>query len=186
MPKVLEHMRETILHAARQALLTNGYDALTMRGVAKACGIAVGTMYNYFPAKELLAAAVMLEDWQEVLSSMHAQCDRSASVDAGLSAVYGAVARFYDEYRGVWAGYSFSASARMEFSARHNLLVRQLSDVIRPLLERFHAEASAAVGTFFAENILVCAGNSEMTFPAFLQIAGRIFAGGSEPPQASI
>ena len=41
MPKVLEHMRETILHAARQALLTNGYDALTMRGVAKACGCLV-------------------------------------------------------------------------------------------------------------------------------------------------
>lgn len=175
MPKVLEHMRETILLAAREALLHSGYDALTMRGVARACGIAVGTMYNYFPSKEMLAAAVMLEDWQQVCADMRADCERADSAGAGLTAIYGRIARFYDSYRDVWAGYSFSASARMEFSARHHLLVRQLSDIMRPLLSRFDIDASGAVGTFFAENILVCAGNSEMTFPAFLSIAERIY-----------
>ena len=60
MPKIIENLRQTLLSAARTLLLREGYAALTIRRVAAISGIAVGTVYNYFPSKELLAAAVML------------------------------------------------------------------------------------------------------------------------------
>ena len=41
-----------------------------MREAARRCGVAVGTLYNYFPSKDALAAAVMLEDWHEDLDAM--------------------------------------------------------------------------------------------------------------------
>ena len=65
MPKILENIREKAVAEAREELLGEGYRAMTIRRVAEQLGIGVGTLYNYFPSKEYLAAAVMLEDWQE-------------------------------------------------------------------------------------------------------------------------
>ena len=45
---------EEILAAARALLLEKGTGALTMRSVAAACGVAVGSIYNYFPSKGAL------------------------------------------------------------------------------------------------------------------------------------
>ena len=43
--------KEDILAAARQLLLEEGSGALGMRNVAAACGVAVGSIYNYFPGQ---------------------------------------------------------------------------------------------------------------------------------------
>ena len=66
MPKIIENIRERAIEEARGELLRSGYAALTIRGIAAKLGIGLGTFYNYFPSKEYLAAAVMLEDWQEL------------------------------------------------------------------------------------------------------------------------
>ena len=63
MPKRIENLQENILRQAKPLMLESGYEALAMRDVAARCGIAVGTLYNYFPSKEALAGGVMLEDW---------------------------------------------------------------------------------------------------------------------------
>ena len=50
-----------------QILLEEGYGALTMRAVAARCGIAVGTVYNYFPAKDMMVGNVILAGWLATL-----------------------------------------------------------------------------------------------------------------------
>ena len=52
MPKKIAELREKMIAYARQALLQEGTPALTVRSTASACGVAVGTVYNYFPSKE--------------------------------------------------------------------------------------------------------------------------------------
>lgn len=44
--------RAAILSAGREAMLEEGYDAVTMAGLAKRAGLAKGTLYLYFQAKE--------------------------------------------------------------------------------------------------------------------------------------
>ena len=63
MPKIIINAREEILKEAKRQLLENGYSATTIRSVAKATGIATGTVYNYFPSKDMLLASFMMEDW---------------------------------------------------------------------------------------------------------------------------
>ena len=46
MPKIIENPEENILSAARRLVAEQGYAAVTMRAIAKECGIAVGTFYN--------------------------------------------------------------------------------------------------------------------------------------------
>ena len=60
MPKIIENVRERAIAAAREMLAGEGYAAMTVRRVAQTLGIAPATLYNYYPAKENLAACVML------------------------------------------------------------------------------------------------------------------------------
>ena len=60
MPKIIPGLRERLIKEAEQQLVTGGYTALTIRSVAKACHVAVGTVYNYFPSKEEFVASALL------------------------------------------------------------------------------------------------------------------------------
>ncbi len=174
MPKHIERLQEGILLAAREALLSKGYAALTMRGVARACGVAVGTVYNYYPSKEMLVASVMLEDWLAALTDMQRVCASASSVSEGLRAMYEEVARFCRVYRPVWALYSFGGGQQSALAERHRLLVRQLAACVRTLLTRCEADGFDGVDVFLAENLLVAAGDSEMTLSTLLRAASRI------------
>ena len=48
MPKIIENIREKILEEAKCQVMESGYASMTIRSVANACGVGVGTVYNYF------------------------------------------------------------------------------------------------------------------------------------------
>lgn len=81
--------REAILAAAKELAVAEGVQSLSMRGVAARCGIAVGSVYNYFPTKAALAVAVVATVWQEIfhpLSCAGAGSDFLAAIDAFAAA----------------------------------------------------------------------------------------------------
>lgn len=51
--------RTEIREAARALLATRPYDEIQMRDVARAAGVALGTLYRYFSGKELLYSEVV-------------------------------------------------------------------------------------------------------------------------------
>jgi len=54
MPKIIDGLQKQILKEAKYQIFKNGFSKMTIRSVAKACDIAVGTIYNYYPSKEFL------------------------------------------------------------------------------------------------------------------------------------
>ena len=58
--------REAIMDAALAVAATGGYDAVHMRTVAERVGIAVGTLYRYFPAKTHLLVAALIREFQRL------------------------------------------------------------------------------------------------------------------------
>lgn len=50
---------DAIVAATARVLVKDGYDALTTNRVAREAGVSVGSLYQYFPGKEALVAAVM-------------------------------------------------------------------------------------------------------------------------------
>ena len=56
MPKIIENVREQLLAEAKKQVFEHGYADTTIRSVARACGLGVGTVYNYFSSKEMLIA----------------------------------------------------------------------------------------------------------------------------------
>lgn len=53
--------RARILEKAAEIFADKGFDATTTRDIALASGLAVGTLFNYFPSKETLAMTMVTE-----------------------------------------------------------------------------------------------------------------------------
>ena len=63
MPKIVENVKERILLETRKQIEEFGYSKVNIRGIAAACNIGVGTIYNYFESKDVIIANFMLSDW---------------------------------------------------------------------------------------------------------------------------
>lgn len=58
--------KEELIKAAREIVFEEGAEKLNIRYLAKKCGIATGSVYNYFPSKSELIFAVVEEFWKSV------------------------------------------------------------------------------------------------------------------------
>ncbi len=64
-----ERVRARILQEARRIFETEGFEGATMRHVARASGLAVGTVFNYFEDKRVLLYAALYDDLEAVRES---------------------------------------------------------------------------------------------------------------------
>lgn len=55
-----------ILKASRELIKQQGWSAVNIRSVAAACGVSVGSIYNYFDSKAALAEATIESVWREI------------------------------------------------------------------------------------------------------------------------
>ena len=58
--------KEEILKASRELLQHQGWVSINIRSVAAACGVSVGSIYNYFDSKTALVSATVESIWCEI------------------------------------------------------------------------------------------------------------------------
>ena len=148
MPKIIENVREKLIEEARRQVAEQGYAKTTIRSIAGACGLASGTVYNYFPSKDVLFAAFMLADWEKCLNAM--KTCATGDVRAFLGHVCGCLREYIDSHSGLLFDKDASAPFAAAFPKMHTLLRSQIADVITPVCgghEPFFAE-------FVAESLL--------------------------------
>jgi AcrR family transcriptional regulator len=63
-PKVKQATEKAIRAAARKFFIRKGLDATSTREIARSAGIAIGTLFNYFPSKEALAVAIAADAFE--------------------------------------------------------------------------------------------------------------------------
>jgi AcrR family transcriptional regulator len=86
--------RDRILGAARELVTDAGVD-VTMEDIARRAGVAVGTLYRHFPAKEDLLGAVIDDSMDQVVAlteSTLAEVDGGAPIGPALGGLFRAVA----------------------------------------------------------------------------------------------
>ena len=164
MPKKIDGVESAVLCAARELLLKESYAGVTMRAVSEEAGVAVGTVYNYFPSKDILVARVMERDWNAMLEDMKEKVASVESALEGLRTVDGELRSFVDTYRIAWRGYTIPTGSQEYYRERHKALVTQLADLIRPLLVRFDALFAEEAPVFFAGNLLSLATSESVEF----------------------
>ncbi len=70
--------KEDILKASRKLIQKQGWSAVSIRSVAAACGVSVGSIYNYFDSKAALVSAAVESIWCEIF---HCQKDQAVFLD---------------------------------------------------------------------------------------------------------
>ena len=58
--------KEEILKNSRELIREKGWAAVSIRSVASACGVSVGSIYNYFDSKAELMSAAVESVWCEI------------------------------------------------------------------------------------------------------------------------
>lgn len=172
MPKIIDGLREDILSHARRLLFCEGYNAFTMRAVAEACHVAVGTVYNYFDSKVLLVAEVILQDWKAALLRMDAPAGGETPLE-GLGRIFGELLAFYDTYDALWKEYAAGNTAPLQ-GAYHLRLVEQLGGKIAAVLAPCAPLCSPVLPEFLAEAFLNAASRGRARFDALVPILQRL------------
>lgn len=57
---------DEILKTSRKLIQQQGWPAVNIRSVAAACGVSVGSIYNYFDSKAALVGATVESVWREI------------------------------------------------------------------------------------------------------------------------
>src|SRR5690348_1743914 len=79
--------RRTILDVAQQLFAEKGFDATTTRDIARAAGIATGTLFNYFPTKEAVLAVLAADASADALNAIAARPDPAGTLEEDLFAL---------------------------------------------------------------------------------------------------
>lgn len=172
MPKLLEDVEKRLIEATRAELLEKGLDGLGIRDIAKKCRISVGTVYNYFPSKEMLAASVMVSDWNIIISKVEQKCAEAQAAEDGLTGIYNGLKEFAEIYSHVRGQYSQQHTAIQSYFGRHQRLVGQLSQIIEKMLTRLGYIRTAFPAKFIAEIIIVAAVDTQYGFQEYMNLIG--------------
>ncbi len=129
MPKILNNARERMLQEAEKLLRQGGYSAVTIRGIAGACGVGVGTVYNYFPSKEALLAEYLLQDWRGCIDAIEAVQGNSPEAVAGC--VYRELLAFSQRHADIFRDEAAQAAFAGRSGRYHSLLRGQLAAPLR-------------------------------------------------------
>lgn len=152
MPKIIENLREQLLREAKRQIEEMGYAKTTVRSVASACGVGVGTVYNYFSSKDMLIASFMLEDWHACLAEMNAEPQNTP--EDLLRRVYEALTQFIGKYRALFQDPEATRTFASAFTERHGMLREQLANLLRPACKDANAPNKDFLASFLAEALL--------------------------------
>lgn len=105
--------RSELLKAAEKIVMSEGAQSLNIRRLAKECGIATGSVYNYFPSKSQLLFAVVEEFWKRVFHPQVCQMQASLPFPEFFQEMYGRFSQHLEEFRVLFRG-AFSAMEQEE------------------------------------------------------------------------
>ena len=148
MPKIIENPQIRLMEEARRQIETAGYAAMTVRSVAKACGMGVGTVYNYFTSKDELLARCMLDEWSRCIAVIEAESLRSSTPVPVVQCICTQLREYARQHEALFRDGSARAVFAASLGRYHGLLREQLAAP----LERFCPDRFTA--QFVAESLL--------------------------------
>lgn len=84
---------QALLEATARVLVREGYDRASTNRIAAVAGVGIGSLYQYFPNKEALVAALIARHNREMLDLLERELGEVAALDlaAGIRRLVGAM-----------------------------------------------------------------------------------------------
>ncbi|MCB4456070.1 TetR/AcrR family transcriptional regulator [Leisingera sp. McT4-56] len=134
--------QEAIVEAAARILETSGRKGLTTNAIADRAGVSIGSLYQYFPNKEAVLAAVLRSKRAELLGWMRdaaARC-RDAPPEAALRELLAAGMRHQFE-RPRLAMEAEYAEQHLQLAPETAALAEEMAQIVLDTIRRFAPDA---------------------------------------------
>lgn len=148
MPKIIENLESKLIEEAQKQIEQSGYGSLTIRSVAKACGVGVGTVYNYFSSKDDLLATYLLSDWKDCMAVIDSESQRSDLPAPVIRCMFDQLLSYAKRHQAIFRDEAAVANFAGSFSRYHRLLRTQLAAPVRKYC------SSDFMAEFIAESLL--------------------------------
>ena len=109
--------KEAIMQVCRRIVAEKGMNALNMRLVADECGIALGTLYNYFADKDALVLAAVESIWRDIFHAGPPH-ETAPSFPGYVAALYARIRKGALAYPGFLTGHSISIAGAKRGEAK--------------------------------------------------------------------
>ncbi len=154
MPRALDNARKALISCTRKMVAKEGYSAFSMRNVAKECGMAPGTIYNYFHSKDDLIGACMLEDWETASTDMIKAVEKKSGCTEVLETVYATIRKFCDTNSPVIQDSQACANFHTHSKEYHVVILESVISAIAPACEKYAVSFTPELIPFIAEDII--------------------------------
>lgn len=95
--------KEQLLKNAEDIVVAEGLEALSIRRLAAESHVSVGTIYNYFAAKNDLVAAVVSRFWRAAVSGV-IECYEEANFERFIAQLYARLHEHFLTFEHDWLG----------------------------------------------------------------------------------
>ncbi len=171
MPKIIKNLNKKILAEAKKLLLEQGVRDMSVRELAQRCGIAVGTVYNYYESKEILIAEIMMADWDSTVQKAKKGIAKAKSGVDGMEVIYNAIRSFFSVYNKVFDSFKKTLYVPAEY---HKRLIEEIIELEKHNFEHFPCAMEPAPYKFLAENIMHAVTQGRMDFDELRPVLERI------------
>lgn len=112
--------KEAILSACRKLVAEQGLAAVNMRAVAQECGVALGSLYNYFASKEDLVTQTIESVWRDIFSMDSCNEPARCFVDE-VDWIFASVQQGAQRYPNFFTTHSISFASGAKSNARDTM-----------------------------------------------------------------
>ncbi|MEY8416861.1 TetR/AcrR family transcriptional regulator [Tissierella praeacuta] len=182
-----KNYKDIILSEAKDIAMKQGISNINIRAVAKSSGIAVGTVYNYFPSKADLLVAVIEEFWEGAFANVDWKSFSYRSFYDNLKEIYSILYHYLHKFKENWLEQLslLKTQEKILGKQRQNQYFEKISFRIKILIdmdndlkgypwsEEFSKEKMAR---FIFENMLIMLRKEEEDISFFITILKKIMS----------
>lgn len=147
---------EQILNAAEQLFVQVGFDHTTTNAIAAHAGVSIGSLYQFFPDKDAVLAALIERYREEMRALIHDEQLESLSLEEAAGSVVERLAAYDQDH----AGFKMLLSSAGGMEALHTDLVEQVSALMArrmPSLSDAERPLKAAVSVGIVKGLMALA-----------------------------
>lgn len=163
MPKIIHNIEQRIYDAALELFSDKGYDGVEMKAIAKEVGIAVGTLYNYYPNKRSLFINIFNESWSRTFNRLEPIKDKEdnpvSKIKDSITVIYddvvnrkGLGSQVFSQQKGFLIEDSDTASELIDIKVK---LIEAFTSLIKEASTSESIQLSEAVEIRFLETLLI-------------------------------
>ncbi|HNY83679.1 MAG TPA: TetR/AcrR family transcriptional regulator [Anaerolineaceae bacterium] len=135
-----------ILEACRQLVSDKGLSFLNMRAVAKSCGVALGSLYYYFPSKNDLLIATIESVWEDIFRIKDTDISKLPFPEF-IDRCFGHIQLGIQRYPNFFTIHSISFSTKSQNKARDSM-EHYLAQIKEQMLSSLHADERVCKDAF--------------------------------------